>query len=249
MDKLPVLEPFSKPVKEVKSYLEKMLKWIQDSIYYKIAKRINWLLDRIQYDYHEITKSGNTVSLSGNYRHYISGDDIILQKHDGTQWNDYLTFHDGGSSSYLSGGIPYGEIYVHDNSTAKTVATGASYTLYDVWTGNGQSFLTTNDYSNGKITLTKSGIYKVNGSFSFASGTANVNVLGALFLNGTEQNQIHFRRKISTANDEGAASFTGFIDATSDALDVDMRMRHDYGSNVDITVTYANLNIIRFGDT
>ena len=59
---------------------------------------------------------------------------------------------------------------------------------------------------------------------------------------------IHFTRKISTAGDVGSASMTGFINVTSVPVDLDLRVRHDHGSAVNITISYANLNISYLGN-
>lgn len=154
----------------------------------------------------------------------------------------------GTDGIFIEQGI-YADICVHDNTTSQSIPTGTTYTKITQFTQNNLSSNCTADYSNNKITITKTGIYKVSGSFSFASGTANVNILGAAFLGGTEQDCIHFRRKISTANDEGSASFTGFIDVTTANTDLDFRVRHDNGASVNITFTYANLNVEYLGET
>lgn len=76
--------------------------------------------------------------------------------------------------------IAYGEIFVDDGVTAQTVATGTTYTKLTFFVTNGTSSGVTPDAANDKITLTKAGKYKVQGSFSF-SGTANSNWRIALF--------------------------------------------------------------------
>lgn len=137
------------------------------------------------------------------------------------------------------------EIYLHDNSTATTVATGAGYTKCDQWTTNGQFINCTPDQANDKITITQTGIYRVVCSTSFYTDTANINVLSAAFLDGVEQDQLHYIRKIGAANDVGAATFSGYIDVTSVPVDLDLRFRHDDPGNVDITISYGNMSVER----
>lgn len=149
----------------------------------------------------------------------------------------------------LSGQYAFGEIYVHDAVAAQTVAPGAAYTKSDAWTVNGLYKNCTPDQANDQIIITKTGIYRVDGAFSFYIDTPNVNILGACFLNNIEQDQLHFRRFVSTANDEGAAGVTGLIDVTQAPIVLDWRWRHDDAGNVDITITYANLNAIYVGAT
>ena len=142
----------------------------------------------------------------------------------------------------------YAEIYTHDNSTAMAVATGAGYTLFDQWAVNGLSNNATPDQVNNKITITKTGVYRVNGAVSMFSGTANAVLIGSAFLGGVEQNQIHFQRKIATTSDAGAAAFSGLINVSSVPVDLDFRMRHNLGGSVDITLTYANMNAEYIGE-
>ena len=149
----------------------------------------------------------------------------------------------------MGGSYAYGEIYINDNNVGTSIAVGAGYTKTTDFGTNGLSKNCTPDAANDKITITKTGIYKVDFATSIKSSVANVNVMAAIFLNGVEQDQIHYRRKISTANDEGAASGTGFIDVTTANWDIDLRFRHDNGAPVTVTITYGNINLIYLGPT
>ena len=82
-----------------------------------------------------------------------------------------------------------------------------------------------------------------NGSFNFSDGTNNVTWKGVVFLNGIEQDNIHFVRKIQTAGDVGSTSFTGFINVDSVPIDIDFRVRHDNGGAINVTFVYLNLNV------
>ena len=144
------------------------------------------------------------------------------------------------------GGV-YGEIYVHDGATPETIATGAGYTKCTAFASNGLSQDTTPDQTNDKITITKAGVYSVECSLSFTGATNSINWFGAVFVDGTEQNQIHFERKLGIGGDYGSAQIGGFVNVTSVPVDIDLRFRHDRGSDDDITVRYANLNVNRVG--
>ena len=141
------------------------------------------------------------------------------------------------------------DIHVHDNATAQSIPAGATYAKSTVFADNGFSKNCTADAANDKITFTKTGLYKVDGSFSFASGTNNVTFFGSVFLNGVEQDQIHWTRKVATAGDVGSASFTGFIDVTTVGWDLDFRIRHDQVGAINLTISYANLNVSYLGET
>lgn len=139
----------------------------------------------------------------------------------------------------------YGEISVNDNSTSQSIPTGSTYTKLTCFDTNGQSSGSVADSTNDKITIDKAGDYKINGSFSMLSGTGNVTYYCTVFINDIEIDPIHFNRKISTAGDVGSASFSGIVNVSSDNLDIDVRIRHNYASDVDVTISYANLSVIK----
>jgi len=142
----------------------------------------------------------------------------------------------------------YAEIYNHDTSASQSIPTGTTYTKLTNYTNNGLSNNCTSDATNDKITITKTGKYRISGSFNFNDDTNNVVWRIATFLNGVEQNSIHVKRKISTAGDSGSASFTGFIDVVTVPIDLDVRVRHDYGGSVGLVMEYSNLNVQYIGE-
>jgi len=140
-----------------------------------------------------------------------------------------------------------GGIHLHDNSTSQTIANGASYVKVINFSGNNDACDNlTCDYVNNKITILKAGKYTVNGAFSFASDTNNIYFYGTLFVNEVEINSCHFKRKISTVADVGAAPFSDTVELAVDDI-LTFRARHDNGSPVDVTFVYANLNASRSG--
>jgi hypothetical protein len=143
----------------------------------------------------------------------------------------------------------FAEIYVADASAQQLIPTGVTYTKSTAFTTDGQSSNCTADAANDKITITQTGRYRVSGSCSAVSGTANVIWRGAAFLNGVEQSQVHWKRKMATNTDAADMSFTGFIDVTSVPWDLDLRLRHDNGAGVNFTIEYANLNVEYVGAT
>lgn len=142
-----------------------------------------------------------------------------------------------------------GEIYAHDNATVQSVPTGATYTKVLNFTANGVSQHATADFVNNKVTITKKGIYSIACSISFAAGTVNTNWFPVIFINGVEQNNIHFQRKIGTVNDFGSSQMEGAgeIALVDLPVDVDLRIRHDNAGAVDLTAKYMNLKVTRVG--
>jgi hypothetical protein len=139
--------------------------------------------------------------------------------------------------------VAYGELVVADSTAVQTIPNSTSYTKVTLWTEAGQSKRCVSSSTNDKITIYKNGVYRVSGSFSIESGTVNVVVRCAAFLSSAEQDHIHWKRKIATANDAGSASFTGFVKVSSAPADIDVRLRHDTAGNVNIMFDYANFNV------
>ncbi len=92
MDKLKVQERFESAEINQKwpGWFRRLILWIEKDLYFKISKRINWLLDRIgnNSDF-EIIKDGNVKGEDGNWRLKIdaSGNLIIQENISGT-WTD-----------------------------------------------------------------------------------------------------------------------------------------------------------------
>ena len=140
----------------------------------------------------------------------------------------------------LADGV-YGGIHQHDNAVVQAIPTGTTYTKLTLWADNDPSNHTTPDEATGTITLDVAGDYKVECQLSIKSGTNNTTVFVSAFLDGVEQQQCHFTRKISTAGDVGSGSFTGILTATAGQV-LDLRIRHDLGTSVNITNRYGGLN-------
>lgn len=141
----------------------------------------------------------------------------------------------------------YGEIVLHGGVTAQSIATGATYTKVDGFVTDGVSSNCTNDAANDKITVTEDGDYKVECSLSFTGSGTNETWLGSVFVEGVEQDKIHFERKIGVGGDIGSTQFGGIITASA-GDDIDIRMRHGDGGALDFTPSYMNLNVVRIGD-
>jgi hypothetical protein len=143
----------------------------------------------------------------------------------------------------------FGGIHMHDASAgAQSINNGATYVKVTGFTDNSLAMNTTPDVANDKITLTVPGTYKVEWNCSFASGTNGINFFGAVYSAGVEQDQIHWERKIGTANDVGSASASDYITITG-TTDIDCRVRHDGGAAVNFTMNYSQFTATYVGDT
>lgn len=141
----------------------------------------------------------------------------------------------------------YAGIYVADGAVSQSIPTGTTYTKITAFTTDGLSNNCTADSANDKITITKTGRYRVSCNISFSDGS-NITWRIAGFLGGVEQPQLHLHRKMGTGGDVGAASFSGFIDVTAVSTDLDLRARHDSGTSENLTVSYSNLNVEYIGE-
>lgn len=138
----------------------------------------------------------------------------------------------------------YAGIHTHGNATAQSIPTGATYTKVQNFSDNDPAANATPDATNDKITVGVSGVYRVEGSFSFKSGTNSIVSFASVFLGGVEVESLHFSRKIGVAGDVGNASLSGIIQINA-GQEIDFRVRHDNGSAVNLTFTYMNLNLSR----
>lgn len=141
----------------------------------------------------------------------------------------------------------FAEIYVSSGSVAQTIPTGAAYTKITAFDTDGVEKRCDADVSNDKIVIYKPGVYRVVMSVSFISDTANVEFYGGSFVAGAQLLNCSFQIDAGAANDTIHAGGSGFTDVSTVTSDLDFRMRHDNGGNVDITIEYANLNIEYIG--
>jgi hypothetical protein len=139
----------------------------------------------------------------------------------------------------------FGEIYITAGVTNQT--TNASAGTFDLMTGwntaqgaNGESNGCTNAKASNKITLSKAGRYRVDGSFSF-SGTANATITLRCYLAAAAQTQLTCERKLSAGGDTGNMSFSGYVDAAA-SDDIDVRVASD-GASDTFTPTECNFNV------
>lgn len=71
--------------------ITRLVEWVEREIYYPKAKRLNFLLRRVNDNFLEITPEGNEVNEDGNWRFFIdSNGDLIIQKRVSGVWTNYL---------------------------------------------------------------------------------------------------------------------------------------------------------------
>ena len=141
----------------------------------------------------------------------------------------------------------YAEMYVAANATAASIPSGSTYTKI-IGTGLtlGDYKNTTPSVANGNITINRTGKYLVNATFSSKLGTDSVLWDTAVCINGVEKTNLHMRRKFSTKGYTFNVCISGIVSLSSgDVLDI--RVKHDNASSVNITNEYSNICITYIG--
>jgi len=143
-------------------------------------------------------------------------------------------------------GLPYGEIYVHGNTTGQTISTATS-TQVTTFDTNGESNLTTPDHTNDHITITKTGKYLINVSSAF-SGDPNVTWSGGVYKNNgaTQLANIQTERKLGAGGDVGSVSISGIASLTADDT-IEVWFQHAEGVDKSITVKELTLSVSMVG--
>lgn len=123
--------------------------------------------------------------------------------------------------------VEYGGIYTSITGTSSvTLNTGFQKVTGAFQANMVYSDHVTPDSVNGKITITKTGIYFVGTQLSF-SGTANATITCGVAMDGVVQNQLRVRRKLGASGDVGSASFAGIVQVTGTPVVLDLRARCD----------------------
>ena len=152
-----------------------------------------------------------------------------------------ILYYDAISGIWVNDRTAFAEIFTYGNSTATVVATGSTFTKFDQYQNDGLYQDNQPDSANNQIIFNKTGVYLVTLATSFETDRAAIDIEGGAFLDDVEQTGIQFRRYVSSVNDEGAASAVGLVNVTASGQLLDFRLKHDWGGDVDVTVTYANL--------
>lgn len=137
----------------------------------------------------------------------------------------------------------YGEMYTSENSSPQSIPAGSGWTKLTSWTDDGSSSDMIASAFTGQIEVLKDGLSIITATLSISSGTNNVVFDFCVHANGSPINNLFVRRKVSVAGDVGALSITGIAELSASSV-VDLRVRHDHSSAVDLTVEYGNLNLV-----
>jgi len=70
---------------DLKKFLKELVIY-SESNYSEVAKRVNWLLNRIKPDIAELVPTGSLVGDDGNWRFYLSGNNLTVQRKESGAW-------------------------------------------------------------------------------------------------------------------------------------------------------------------
>lgn len=92
MDNIVENQSFSNLGEDVnQDLISRIVEWVERNNYYPTAKRLNYLLLRVNDNKVEITPAGNAVNEDDNWRFFIdSSGDLIIQKRVSGTWTNYL---------------------------------------------------------------------------------------------------------------------------------------------------------------
>ncbi|KKK64085.1 hypothetical protein LCGC14_2987760, partial [marine sediment metagenome] len=120
-------------------------------------------------------------------------------------------------------GLPYGEIYVNDNTTVSSVS-NAGFTQFLHFDTNGHSNLSTPSYTDSHITIDKAGVYMVDCCVNIKNSSGAAHVVEAVIAKNdgtTIFPNTRRHRTLGTGTDVGAIPMCGHLDlAVNDTVEV-----------------------------
>ena len=128
------------------------------------------------------------------------------------------------------GQIEYGEIYNNSTGTAVVSLSTSWAKVTGSYQGDGlSSSNVTPNWQNDRIILNHVGVFFVGMQCSF-SGGANATIEGAIYLDGTRQETVRFRRRLGSTGDVGSASAVGMVNVTGTSMALELYARTDSGT-------------------
>jgi hypothetical protein len=147
-------------------------------------------------------------------------------------------------------GLPFGEIWVHDNTTTMSVSS-AGYTQVVIFDTNGESNNCTPDHTNDHITIVEAGRYLLTLSLTVINNAGvghTIDVDVSKNNMATDYDNCHASRTLAAGTDVGSVSISGIIDAAvNDTIEVWITTDRAIAS--DITVEDITLSLVCIGGT
>lgn len=173
----------------------------------------------------------------------VSGDETVMLVQGGVSKKATL--------KQLQVGRDYGELYIIDGSTAQSIGNGATpikVTLFNTAAGvNGLASGIVPDKAASQLVIARPGRYRVAYSISYRCGTNNVTWESYIYANAVRQPQTGAMSKIATGADTQCITGLGIMDIGAGQA-IDLRMYHDNGGAVNLTIEHASISIEQLAD-
>lgn len=141
-------------------------------------------------------------------------------------------------------GARYAEMYVYSGAVPEAILNGVVYTKSTAWTTDGAELVLDSDVANDRILISKTGLYLVNVNLSFSAATALTLVTASVFLDNVQQYNLVSSVDAVVNGNIYTLGMSGFIEADTAGVDLDLRFRHDQGSPVNITLVHGCMNVV-----
>jgi hypothetical protein len=135
----------------------------------------------------------------------------------------------------------YGSLYCDGTGGLQTIPNGATYTKLLLYTHAGESDGTTPSTVNKNITIPSAGTYRVTFTSSILA-TQITQAIYRLFLNGVDVLQCSSVIDHTVTNKYFFAGFNAILPVSAGGV-LDIRLRHSYGSSIDIATKYADFTV------
>jgi hypothetical protein len=180
------------------------------------------------------------LGLGGDIELYHNGTNSYLVNNTGDfKFQGDLVFENSGS------GLPFGEIYVKDNSTSQAVA-NATVEAVEAFVSDGSSNLTTNDSANNRITALRAGKYLVNVSGVGGGDTGVTWDLAVGTSTSALSNNLHTHHVFTGTSERQTINMSGIISLSS-SDNVQLFVSHTGGVSKDFLAEDLNLTITQIG--
>lgn len=136
----------------------------------------------------------------------------------------------------------YAELYVEDNSDEATIPVGdfVQYAIPNAQVG-ALKRITLDETTQG-ATIIKSGVYQVACTYVSESSVSNIILDTALYKNEEKIPGAHISRQLRGPTIVSPATLTAVVELTKGDV-LTLRIKHDYGSAIDITTQYASFSM------
>jgi len=150
---------------------------------------------------------------------------------------------DGKPYFVNTGGLPFGEIYIYENSVAQEITSGVLSQLVGMTAGESNNTTLT----SSAITVLIGGVYSINMSVSY-SGSGSTEWTGGFYTNDNTKpiKNMQSARKLGAGGDVGSVSISGKARLSAGDL-LQVWFMHEEGVAKNITVRDFNMSIVQVG--